>query len=105
MKLVITPRAQVQIDHQLEYGIERHGLQTAQRTFVRVERFLHDVVLAYPRTGTALSISDLYETIIPRTPFVVIYRIENESDLVRVVGFFHHAQDRDEFSSEPDFES
>ena len=105
MKLVITPRAQAQIDHQLGYGIERHGLQTAQRTFARVERFLRDVVLAYPRTGTALAIADLYETIIPRTPFVVIYRVEHKNDLVRVVGFFHHAQDRDEFSSETDFES
>lgn len=105
MKLVITPRAQAQIDHQLSYGVERHGLKTAQRTFTRVEHFLRDVVLAYPRTGTALPIADLYETIIPRTPFVVIYRIEKKNDIVRVVGFFHHAQDRDEFSPGPDLES
>lgn len=98
MKLVITPQAQAQIDHQLGYGIERHGLKTAQRTFTRVERFLRDVVLAYPRTGTALPIMDLYETIIPRTPFVVIYRIEAMNDIVRIVGFFHHAQERGDFS-------
>jgi plasmid stabilization system protein ParE len=97
MKLVITPRAQAQIDHQLSYGIERHGRRTAQRTFARVEQFLRDVVLAYPRTGTALPLAGLYETIIPRTPFVVIYRIEDATAIVRLVGFFHHAQDRDAF--------
>jgi plasmid stabilization system protein ParE len=95
MKLVITPRAQLQIDDQLKYGVERHGIKTAQRTFSRIESFLRDVVLIYPRTGTALPIRNLYETIIPRTPFVVIYRIEMMEDTVHVVGFFHHAQDRD----------
>lgn len=97
MKLVITPRAQAQIEHQLSYGIERHGLRTAQRTFTRVEKFFRDIVM-FPRTGTALPVGDLYESIVPRTPFVVIYRVEAAQEIVRVVGFFHHAQERSDFS-------
>ena len=98
MKLVITPRAQAQIEHQLSYGIERHGLATAQRTFSRVDKFLRGTVLAFPRTGSALPLPDLFESIIPRTPFVVIYRIEAGRDVVRIVGFFHNAQDRSGFA-------
>jgi hypothetical protein len=37
---------------------------------------------------------DLFESFIPRTPFVVIYRIEPDAGIVRVLGFFHSAQDR-----------
>ncbi|MEQ1714361.1 MAG: type II toxin-antitoxin system RelE/ParE family toxin [Hyphomicrobium sp.] len=100
MKLVITPRAQAQIDHQFAYGIERHGLKTAQRTFTRVETFLRDVVLTYPRTGAALPLANLYESIIPRTPFVVIYRVDDSIETVHIVGFFHHAQEREGFTPE-----
>jgi len=105
MILIITPHAQAQIDRQLSYGIERHGLKTAQRTFSRVDSYLRDVVLAYPRTGKPLPMINLYETIIPRTPFVVVYRVESDKDLVRVVGFFHGAQDRQDFTPDPDAES
>jgi hypothetical protein len=39
----------------------------------------------------------LYETMIPRTPFVIIYRIEDQHDIVRILGFFHFARDRTKF--------
>jgi plasmid stabilization system protein ParE len=97
MKVVITPMAQVQLEHQLGFGIDRHGLVTAQKTFARVERFFATTLVDYPRTGTFLPDKRLYESFIPRTPFIVIYRIEAEAQIVRVLGFFHHAQDRTEF--------
>ena len=97
MNVVITPKAQTQIEHQLSFGIDRHGLATAQKTFTRVERFFATTLVDYPRTGTFLPDRRLYESLIPRTPFVVIYRIEPDPQLVRVLGFFHYAQDRTEF--------
>ena len=97
MKLIITPRAQAQIDHQIEYGIARHGRQTNERTFARVERFLMESLVVFPRTGTFLPDVGLYETMIPQTPFVIIYRIEDQHDIVRILGFFHYAQDRTGF--------
>jgi plasmid stabilization system protein ParE len=97
MRLLITPRAQHQIDHQIEYGTERYGKRTNERTFGRVERFLLETLVRFPRIGTFLPEVGLYQTTISRTPFVVIYRIEEQDDIVRVLGFFHAAQDRTKF--------
>ena len=97
MRLIITPRAQAQIDHQIEYGITRYGRQTSERTFARVERFLTESLAVFPRAGTLLPDVGLFQTIVPRTPFVVIYRIEDQHDIVRVLGFFHYAQDQTKF--------
>ena len=100
MKLVITPTAQHQIDNQAQYGIARHGHRTAQRTFSRVERFFAPTLVEYPRTGTYIAAKQIYERLIPRTPFIVIYRLEDTRDTLRVLGFFHHAQNRDEFDAD-----
>ena len=48
MKLVITPRAQVQYDNQLRYGIARHGERTALRTFARVNEYLSNTIALFP---------------------------------------------------------
>ncbi len=74
MNFVITPKAQTQIEHQLSLGIDRHGLATAQKTFTRVERFFATTLVDYPRTGTFLPDKRLYESLIPRTPFVYLSR-------------------------------
>jgi plasmid stabilization system protein ParE len=101
MRLIITPRAQAQIDNQIQFGVARHGKkQTSERTFARVEPFFAESLIAFPRTGTFLPSVGLYETIIPRTPFVIIYRIEEQQDLVRLLGFFHYAQDRTAYDPE-----
>lgn len=83
------------MDHQLSYGIERFGHAAAERTFNRVENFLLTTLSMYPRTGRRLTERSLYESFIPRMPFVVIYRIDAEHDLITLLGFFHHAQQRD----------
>ena len=100
MKIVITPRAQEQIDNQLAYSVARFGVRTAGKTADRIERFLNDTIAAYPRTGTSLLKPGLYESIIPHTPFVVIYRIEEQIGIVRVLALFHHAQDRSGFEAD-----
>ena len=100
MKIVITPNAQAQIDNQLAYSVARYGTRAAEKTAARIEHSFNEVIGIYPRTGTFFKKLDLYETVIPRTPFVVIYRIDDEISTVRILGFFHHAQDRSDF--EPD---
>jgi len=56
-----------------------------------------------PRIGTRLD-NGLYESPIPRTPFVILYRLEPPlpapTAIVRILGFFHGAQDRSD--SAPD---
>ena len=94
MNVVVTPTAQAQIDHQLQYGIEHHGRHAAERTFTRIMKFITVSLASNPGGGTKIPDSDLYEWAIWRTPFIVIYRIEAETETIRIVGFFHHAQDR-----------
>ncbi len=98
MNLVIPPRAQAQIDHQIAFGTARYGTSTARMTFARVEDFFINVIAVYPASGRLIDAPELYERYIPRTPFVVIYRIEINT--VRILGFFHHAQDRGDFEPE-----
>ena len=61
MKLIITPSAEAQIDHQFAEGIARHGIKTAEKTFARVERFFAQTLVAYPRAGAFIAEPKLYE--------------------------------------------
>lgn len=97
MKLVLTPTAEAQLDHQFAEGVDRHGAKTAEKTFARVDRFFTNTLVNYPGAGTFIPERSLYEWYITRTPFIVVYRIEPEVEIVRVLGFFHHAQDRADF--------
>jgi hypothetical protein len=54
-------------------------------------------LISFPGAGSFISERQLYEWYITRTPFIVVYRIEDDAEIVRVLGFFHHAQDRSDF--------
>jgi plasmid stabilization system protein ParE len=97
MRIVLSARVEADIAHQLSYSIAVHGRKTAEQTFARVDRFLNTFLSSYPRAGRKLPASDLYESWIARTPFIVIYRVDGEAGTITVLALFHHAQDRDEF--------
>jgi hypothetical protein len=40
---------------------------------------LIESLAVFPRTGTFLPDVGLYQTMIPRTPFVIIYRVEDNT--------------------------
>lgn len=100
MKVVLSARVEADIVAHLEYGIERHGRRTAQRTFARVDAFLHSFLPSYPRTGKHIAAAGIYESWIARTPFIVMYRIEPDETTITVLALFHHAQDRAAFDPE-----
>ena len=97
MKIVLSARVEADIAHQLSYGISIYGRKTAEQTFTRVDRFLTRFLSSYPRVGRKLAEGDMYESWIARTPFVVIYRVDDEAEVITVLALFHHAQDRAEF--------
>ena len=97
MKVVITPRAEADIANQHEWGRQRFGEVVADRTFDRLRGFIETSLADHPRTGKRLSVADLYEAWVPRTPFVVFYRVDIAADTVWVVAVFHHAQQRSDF--------
>lgn len=99
MDVVITPSAEAQIENQLRFSTEQFGSAVASRTLSRIENSFA-LLGEFPRSGRRRQGTALYETAIPRTPFVVIYRIEDNPAIVRILGFFHAAQDRSEFEPE-----
>jgi ParE toxin of type II toxin-antitoxin system, parDE len=50
-----------------------------------------------PSLGKYLDEQGFHEVWIARTPFVVFYRVNAESDTITVLALFHHAQDRAAF--------
>jgi plasmid stabilization system protein ParE len=94
MIVVVTPEVQAQIDHYFHYGVEWFGVQTAQRTLERIERFLATLIADHPKPGTYLPKRGIYETWIPKTPFVILYRVIEANQTLRVVGFFYGSQSR-----------
>jgi plasmid stabilization system protein ParE len=95
MRIILSTRVEVELEHHFARGVEKFGQFVADRTFQRVHRFFFEVLADHPRIGIYRPEQDVYEAFIPRTPFVVFYRIDAAGDALTVVAFFHHAQDRE----------
>ena len=100
MKVVLSARIEADMAHQFSYGIAVHGRKTAEHTFARLDSFLNSFLSRYPRSGKKLPNGELYECWISRTPFVVIYRVDDESETITVLALFHHAQERTAFEAD-----
>lgn len=72
----------------------KFGPRVAEKTFHKVRSFVFQSLSTYPHIGVHRRKHDVYEAVIPRTPFVVFYRIDATADTLTVVALFHHAQDR-----------
>jgi plasmid stabilization system protein ParE len=95
MRIVLSERVETEFERHFAYGVEKFGRPVAERTFKRVRQFLFESLAAYPRTGVYRARRDVYEVVIPRTPFIAFYRIGRGADVVTVVALFHDAQDRE----------
>jgi plasmid stabilization system protein ParE len=94
MRVVLSGRAEFEIEHHFAYGAEKFGKPVAERTFSHVRRFLLESLAAFPRLGVYHQERDLYEVVIPRTPFIAFYRVNEATDVLTIVALFHCAQDR-----------
>jgi plasmid stabilization system protein ParE len=93
MKLVLSPRAQRDLDRQLQYLIDQDAASPARALKTRVMSFLGSTLAKHPRIGLPIEHRDLYETWIPGTRIVIWYRITPTT--IEVARFWHTAQDRD----------
>jgi plasmid stabilization system protein ParE len=100
MKVVFAPRAEADLGRHLAYGIERFGQTVAARTLRRLMNYLDPFLVSYPRTATYHPDIDAFETWVPKTPFVIFFRIEPDRDVFRVLAVFHHAQDRSQYDAD-----
>ena len=96
MKVVFTLNARDDIDRRFEYTAQHFGHPVAQKIFNRVDAFIHKTLASFPFTGSPHQ-TGVLETWVPRTPFFVIYKVEQAADVLTVLAVFHHAQDRTTF--------
>jgi plasmid stabilization system protein ParE len=61
MKLVFTPTAEAQFDHQFAEGVARHGAKTAAKTFARVTQFFASTLVNFPGAGSFIPAGRFYE--------------------------------------------
>jgi plasmid stabilization system protein ParE len=100
VRVVYTELAERQLANALAYGIERHGERTAERTYRRLVDYVENTLATFPRVGRYQQEIDAFEAWAPRTPFVVVYRLDQVRDALVVLAIFHSAQDRSAFDPE-----
>ena len=104
MTVVMTKRAQAQIDHQFAYSVKNYGTKVAGRTFARLHGFIFETLASHPKIGRKARNGDHRECWVPRTPFLIIYQAGEATDVLTVLAVFHYAQDRDDFDPDGDTE-
>ena len=98
MKVVYTPTARRHIETQLAYLIDKGAAAPARRLRHRITSFVTDFLARHPRACRYIGERDIFETWIPRTPYVIIYRVSEKSDTLTVLALFHAARDRTNFN-------
>ena len=97
MRIVYTPAARRQIANQIGYLIDQGAIRPAKRLRTRITAFVRDFLARHPRIGRPIPEHDCYESAIPRTPYIVIYRIDGSTDTLIVLALFHGSQERSGF--------
>jgi plasmid stabilization system protein ParE len=101
MKVVYTPTAVRQIENQLAYLVSKGAERAAVAARNRITTFINEFLAVYPRTGRLIPDKQIYEIWVPRSRYVIFYRVEGE-DTLRILGLFHTAQERSGFTAEDD---
>jgi len=74
MSIILTSTFQRHIGAAYDYGVQRFGQKTAERTYRRVIGHIENTLQTYPRTGRWRDDIGCFQSWVPRTPFVVFYR-------------------------------
>ncbi len=88
-----SPRAQRDLQNQIDYLIERDAIDPAESLLRRVEEFVSLHLDSFPRTGEFVEHRGLWETWIPGTKFVLWYRFDDSE--LEIVRLWHTSQARD----------
>ena len=97
MRIILSLRAEAEIEDKFEYGAERFGDEVAEHTFSRVRHMIFQTLPAQPEAATYDEDRDLFERVIPRTPFVVFYRYDADAKEITVLSLPGQSEDRDSF--------
>jgi plasmid stabilization system protein ParE len=77
------------------YRISAHIAQDSPHAAVEVGRRLHEVIVTLsenPRLGRSGVVVGTREFPVPGLPYVIVYRLIQKSDELRIAGIYHGAQ-------------
>jgi plasmid stabilization system protein ParE len=97
MRIVFSPIASDQLASQIRYLVGQDAPRAAARLKHRVLTYIKTTVARFPKASRYIAEKDLYETWIPRTPYVVMYRLDAAAHTITIVALFHAARDRNGF--------
>ena len=97
MKVIFGKSALRDLEERFDYSNQNFGPATTQVAFERLHTHVESVIAQYPRTGRLNRRGRFWEAWVPRTPFIVAYRIDEANRILTVLAIFHHAQDRSKF--------
>ena len=89
MILRYTPHARGQLERIAEYIAKRDPVASA-----RVGAQIHRTALfltEFPLLGFKSELNGMHEIVVPRIPYVILYRTKKES--VEIIGIYHTAQE------------
>lgn len=98
MKVVYTDTARRHIASQIGYLVDQGAVGPARRLRSRIAPFVKNFIARHPRASRHIPEHDIYETWIPRTPYVILYRVDVPSDTLTILALFHTSQDRSHFA-------
>ncbi|MBC8036289.1 MAG: type II toxin-antitoxin system RelE/ParE family toxin [Rhizobiales bacterium] len=90
MNVRFTQEARDDLAAILEY-ILRDNPRTAQQVVAAIERAT-DRLSQFPQSGRLGAVETTRELVVPRLPFIAVYRVT--IDTVEIIAVFHAAQDR-----------
>ena len=92
MKIIFAERVSRDLNH-IQTWIGHDSPRSAQRV---IDAILDHVerLSVFPFLGRTSIVPDLREAVVPRLPYVVVYRLGDAKDELLVIAVYHAAQDR-----------
>jgi addiction module RelE/StbE family toxin len=94
MKVVFDARAVEDLDHIFKF-IAADNSEAARNVVARIIAAIERLA-SFPEMARLGRVEKTRELVIPRLPYIAVYRIDRAGDRVVVAAIFHGAQDRSE---------
>lgn len=91
-RVTLSRQAEDNLAAQLQYLVDRGAHRAAEYLTQCVHHFLNATLAPFPRVGRLIPEQQLWEVRVARTRLLVWYEVSD--DELRVVAFWHVAQDR-----------
>jgi len=85
--------AERELEHIADYSFDEWGAARAQKTLAAFEALFQQIA-RFPNVGIKTERSRVYQKSLPHLPFVVLYRIDNELNVVTILQIIHTKQSR-----------